>query len=172
MDDAVGRARDLSMDALENARKRSGRWAREFNEFILRGNVVDLAVGVVIGAAFGAIVNSLVNDILTPLLGLVHIKDFSKASINIGKHLDAHHHIVYSAQIRWGLTVNAVISFLLIAFAVFFFIVKPVNRLMAMRKTEPEPAQLTRECPECLSKVPIAAKRCAFCTSEIGPVPA
>jgi large conductance mechanosensitive channel len=112
-----------------------------------------------------------VNDILTPLLGLVHVKDFSKAAINIGRHL-VHGKVVYSAQIRYGLFINAVISFLLIAFAVFFFIVKPVNRLMAMRKTEPEVDDKTRECPECLSKVPRAAKRCAFCTSEIGAVPA
>jgi large conductance mechanosensitive channel len=171
MDDAVGRARDLSLDALQVARKRSGRWAREFKEFVLRGNVVDLAVGVVIGAAFGAIVNALVSGILTPLLGLLHVKDFSQAQIAIGKHI-VKGKVVPSAYIRWGLFVNAVISFLLIAFAVFFFIVKPVNHLMALRKTEPEPAQITRECPECLSKVPIAAKRCAFCTSEIGPVPA
>jgi len=147
-------------------------WSKEFRTFLMRGNLVDLAVGVVIGAAFGAIVNSLVKDILTPLLGLVHVPDFSQAMINIGRHLDAHHHVVYSAQIRWGLFVNTVISFLLIAFAVFFFIVKPVNRLMARRKPEQDVDLPKRECPECLSKIPTAAKRCAFCTAEVGPATA
>ena len=127
---------------------------KEFREFVLRGNVVDLAVAVVIGAAFGAIVTSFVSDVLTPLLGIVGIPDFSGAAIQVG-----------AAEIRWGLFVNALISFLLIALAIFLFVVKPMNELNKRRKTEPDVASLTKECPECLSSIPQAARRCAFCTS-------
>lgn len=127
---------------------------KEFRAFVLRGNVVDLAVGVVIGAAFGAIVTSLVNNVLMPLIGSVVSFDFKKdfAMIN-------------DVKIEWGLFVNAVISFLLIAAAVFFFVVKPVNALMARLKTEPDVDTPTKQCTECLSSIPAAAKRCAFCTS-------
>jgi large conductance mechanosensitive channel len=127
---------------------------KEFRAFVLRGNVVDLAVGVVIGAAFGAIVTSLVNNVLMPLIGSVVSFDFKKdfAMIN-------------DVKVEWGLFVNAVISFLLIATAVFFFVVKPVNTLMARLKTEPDVDTPTKQCTECLSSIPAAAKRCAFCTS-------
>ena len=129
---------------------------KDFKAFILRGNVVDLAVGVVMGAAFGAIVTSLVKDVLTPLLGLANVPDFSRAVITVGK-----------AHIRYGLFVNALISFVLVGAGVFFLVVKPVNRLMGGRKEE-EPT--ARECPHCLSSVPVKAVVCAYCTREIEPV--
>ena len=128
---------------------------KEFREFVLRGNVVDLAVGVVIGAAFGAVVTSLVSDILTPLLGLVGIPDFSSAALQIG-----------SASIRWGLFLNAILSFLLIALVVYVFVVVPVTKLMDKYKPEPKQAA-TKECPECLSKIPQEARRCSHCTVQI-----
>src|SRR5438093_6715007 len=128
---------------------------KDFKAFILRGNVVDLAVGVVMGAAFGAIVSSLVKDVLTPLLGLANVPDFSRAAVTVGK-----------ASIRYGLFVNAIIAFVMIAAGVFFLVVRPVNHLMGGRKDE-EPT--ARECPHCLSSVPIKATVCAFCTREIAP---
>ena len=128
---------------------------KDFKAFILRGNVVDLAVGVVLGAAFGVIVTSLVKDILTPLLGLANVPDFSRAAVQVGK-----------AQIRYGTFVNAVISFIVVAAGVFFLVMKPVNRLMGGRKEE-EPT--ARECPHCLSSVPVKATVCAYCTREIEP---
>ncbi|MFN2642546.1 MAG: large conductance mechanosensitive channel protein MscL [Actinomycetota bacterium] len=141
---------------------------KEFKAFILRGNVVDLAVGVVVGAAFGAIVNSLVKDLLTPLLGLVHIADFKEAFIGVGKHV-VKGKVVYDAKITYGAFINSIISFVLISAAVFFFVVKPVNHLMALRKTQPDPASLKRDCPHCYSAIPMRARRCAFCTSEVEP---
>src|SRR6266851_8941724 len=121
---------------------------KDFKAFILRGNVVDLAVGVVMGAAFAAIVTSLVKDILTPLLGLANVPDFSHAMVSVGK-----------ASIRYGMFLNSIIAFILIAAGVFFFVVKPVNRLMGVR---PDDAPAKRECPHCLSSVPVEAKVCAF----------
>jgi large conductance mechanosensitive channel len=130
---------------------------KDFKAFVLRGNVVDLAVGVVMGAAFGAIVTSLVKDILTPLLGLANVPDFSRAMITVGK-----------ASIRYGLFVNAIISFLVIAAGVFFLVVRPVNRLMGGRKEE-EPT--AHECPHCLSSIPVKATVCAFCTRDVNKLP-
>lgn len=130
-----------------------------FRAFILRGNVVDLAIAVVIGAAFGALVSALVKDFLTPLIGAIGGKpDFSALAFTFNK-----------STFRYGDFVNSVISFLLIAAAVYFFVVLPVNRLMARFKTETEPVDAVRECPECLSKVPQQARRCAFCTVELTP---
>ena len=129
---------------------------KEFKAFILRGNVVELAVGVVIGAAFGAVITSLVKDVLTPLLGIVSVPDFATASVDAG-----------DAEIRYGLFLNAVISFVMIAAAVFFFVVKPVNSLMARRKTEPDVESTTTECSHCLSSIPVAASVCAFCTRDV-----
>ena len=129
----------------------------EFKAFILRGSVVDLAVGVVIGAAFGGVVTALTKDIINPLIGIpgkISLGDISY-SVNGSKFLI-------------GDFLNQVISFIILAFVVFMFVVKPVNWLMAMKKTEPAAAETTRECPYCLSKVPIAATRCAFCTQEVG----
>jgi large conductance mechanosensitive channel len=134
---------------------------KDFKAFILRGNVVDLAVGVVIGAAFGAVITSLVTDIFTPILAIPGNTDFSDLKITAG-----------GGEILYGNFLNAVIAFLLIAAAVFFFIVRPVNALMARRKTEPDVESTTRDCPWCLSAIPVGARACAFCTREVPPPPA
>jgi large conductance mechanosensitive channel len=126
-----------------------------FRDFILRGNVVDLAVAVVIGAAFGAIVTSLVEDIITPLIGaVVGQPDFSALMLG---------------PLRIGNFLNALVSFLLVAGAIYFLVVTPVNRLTTrLKPKEPEP-QPTRTCPECLSSIPVAARRCSFCTTALEP---
>ena len=128
---------------------------KEFRDFILRGNVVDLAVGIVIGAAFTALVTAFVTDILTPIISIPGTANFSGYEFQIG-----------GATFLYGEFVNAMIAFLLIAAAVFFFVVKPVNALMAKRKTQPDVDSPTKDCPECLSKIPAQARRCAFCASE------
>jgi large conductance mechanosensitive channel len=133
---------------------------KDFRDFILRGSLVDLAVAVVIGTAFGAVVTALVADIITPLIAAIGGKpDFSGLAFTVNKS-----HFLYGAFI------NAIVSFLIIAAVVFFLVIQPVNRLMAMRRTEPEVEQTTRDCPECLSSIPRAARRCAFCTAEVAPV--
>ena len=129
---------------------------KEFQAFVLRGNVVDLAVGVVIGASFGAVITSLVEDVLTPLTGIFRVPDFRDLQMEVGR-----------STVNYGEFLNSVIAFVLVAAAVFFFVVKPLNRLMASRKTEPDVESKTRDCPECLSAIPRAAKRCAFCTTEV-----
>ena len=129
---------------------------RDFKTFILRGNVVDLAVGIVIGAAFGTVVSALVSGFITPLVGIPGRADFSAFSFTIN-------HSVF----RYGDFINKVISFLIIAAVVFFLIVRPVNTLMARRKTELPADPTTRECPYCLSSIPVKATRCAFCTQEV-----
>ena len=128
---------------------------KEFRAFLLRGNVVDLAVAVVIGAAFGAVIASLVENVLTPLIGIIGGFDFSELHIGEGEE-----------AIRYGLVLNEIITFVLIGTAIFFLVVKPINVLMARRKTEPEVDTTTKRCPECLSNIPKEARRCAFCTSE------
>ena len=131
----------------------------EFRQFLLRGSVVDLAVGVVIGAAFGAVVTSLVEDLITPIVAAVFGKpDFSDLTFTIN-----------DAVFRYGSFLTAVLSFVLIATAVFWLVVLPVNRLMARMRTEPPVDQKTRPCSECLSEVPVEARRCAFCTSQLAP---
>jgi large conductance mechanosensitive channel len=127
---------------------------QEFRDFILRGNVVDLAVAVVIGAAFGAVVGSFVGDILTPLLGIIGLPDLTSWSVRVGP-----------ADVRYGAFLTTLISFLLIAAAIFFFVVRPVNRLNAVRRTEPDASAPTKDCPECLSSIPEGARRCLYCTS-------
>jgi large conductance mechanosensitive channel len=143
---------------------------KEFRQFILRGNVVDLAVGVVIGAAFGAVVTSLVSDILMPPVGLLsHGVDFSKLFISLnGVHYDtiAEAKAHSAATINYGQFLNALINFLLVAAAIFFFVVKPVNRLARSRQA-PAAAPTTRECPFCVSEIPIRATRCPHCTSTL-----
>jgi large conductance mechanosensitive channel len=123
---------------------------KEFRDFLMRGNVVDLAVAVVIGVAFTAVITSFVADVLTPLLGLVGLPDFSEASVRVG-----------SADVRYGRFLNALVSFVLVAAAVFFMFIRPMNALIARRKGEPE----TKECPECLTSIPVLARRCSACTS-------
>ncbi len=124
-----------------------------FKAFILRGNVVDMAVGVVVGAAFGAVATSVVKDLLTPFIAAVVGKpDFSAIAFTIN-----------GSKFLIGDLVNAVVSFLLISAAVYFLVVLPVNTLVA-RFQGPPPDPTTRKCPECLSEIPIGAKRCAHCT--------
>ena len=133
----------------------------EFKAFILRGNVVDLAVGIIIGAAFGAVITALVADVITPLIAAIIGKpDFSYVVWHVGK-----------GAIQAGLFLNALVSFLIIAAVVFFFIVKPINMLIARSKSEPPPDPTTRDCPYCLSTIPIKASKCSFCTSAVEPVP-
>jgi len=123
----------------------------------LRGNVLDLAVAVIIGAAFGAVVTALVENILTPLIAAIFGKpDFSNLSFTIN-----------NSQIMYGAFLNAVIAFLLVAAALFFFVIKPFNMLMSRRKQQVESDPTTRECPYCLTVVPIAATRCSACTSDL-----
>jgi large conductance mechanosensitive channel len=130
-----------------------------FRQFIMRGNVIDLAVAVVIGAAFGAVVTSFVTNVLNPLIAAIVGKpDFSAFNITIN-----------GGVIAYGLLLNALISFLLIATAVYFFMVAPMNAWKARQARGAAPADpTTKKCPECLSEIPIAAKRCAFCTSPVG----
>ena len=131
---------------------------KDFKQFLLRGSVVDLAVGIVIGVAFGALIAALVADLLTPLIAAIAGKhDFSALTFTIHK-----------SKFLYGDFINKVIAFVTIAAAVFFLVVRPVNALMARRKVEPPVDETVRTCPECLSEIPIAARRCAFCTSEVG----
>jgi large conductance mechanosensitive channel len=132
---------------------------KDFKTFVLRGNVVDLAVGVVIGAAFAAVVTSFVENILTPIIGIPGSADFSDL-----------HFTISGSTIRYGAFINSLIAFLLIAAAVFFLVVRPVNALMARRKTEPEVEATTKDCPHCLSSIPQPASVCAFCTRDVAAV--
>ena len=129
-----------------------------FREFVLRGNVVDMAVGVVIGAAFGAIVTALVKDLLTPLIAaLVGKPDFSGYVFEVN-----------GSKFLYGDFINAVVSFLLIAAAIYYLVVLPVNALMArIHQNEPAAAPDKKQCPECRSDIPIAARKCAYCTSVV-----
>jgi large conductance mechanosensitive channel len=129
-----------------------------FRQFLFRGNVIDLAVAVVIGAAFGAVVAALVKDLITPLIAAIVGKpDFSAIKFTVNGSLFA-----------IGDFINAVVSFALIAAAIYFFVIVPVNTITArMRRGEAPPDPTTKKCPECLSEVPIAARRCAFCTQPL-----
>jgi large conductance mechanosensitive channel len=129
-----------------------------FRDFILRGNVMDLAVAVIIGAAFGAIVTALVSDIINPLIAaIVHKPDFSALVLD-----------VHGGKIKYGDFLNALISFLLIASSVYFLFVLPVNALMnRFKKPVPAAPPVTKPCPECLSDIPVAARRCLHCTQLV-----
>lgn len=130
---------------------------KEFKQFLLRGNVVDLAVGVVMGAAFGTIVTSIVSDLLTPFISAVaRLPDFSGL-----------HFTLNDTKIMYGKFLNAFISFLLVGSSVFFFIVKPMNALVSRSKKEPPADPATKKCKECLSEIPTEAKRCAHCTQLV-----
>jgi large conductance mechanosensitive channel len=144
---------------------------KEFKEFAMRGNVIDLAVGVIIGAAFGKIVSSLVDDIIMPPIGLaLHGVDFSNLYIALkGEHLanlaDAKH-AAGTVTLNYGLFLNTVINFLIVAFCVFI-LVQQVNRWT--RKPQPAAAEpTTKECPQCTMTIPIRAKKCPHCTAQIG----
>jgi large conductance mechanosensitive channel len=131
-----------------------------FRKFLLRGNVVDLAVAVVIGGAFGAVVQAFVKDLITPLIGAFGgIPDFSAWAVTVN-----------GSRFLIGDFVNNLLSFVVVALVVYYFVVMPVQRLMDRFKPEdPQPPTPTRECPECLSKIPTAARRCAFCTAQVTP---
>lgn len=130
---------------------------KEFKQFLLRGNVVDLAVGVVIGAAFGTVVSALVSDILTPFISAIaKIPDFSGFAFTLNGSTFAVGHFI-----------NALISFILVAAAIFFFVVKPMNLLVARSRKGPPADPTTKKCTECLSEIPIAAKRCSHCAQVI-----
>jgi large conductance mechanosensitive channel len=142
---------------------------KEFKAFAMRGNVLDMAVGIIIGAAFGRIITSFVNDILMPPLGLVIGKvDFSSLFLNIsGTSYPtlAAAKAANAATINYGVFLNTVLDFLIVAFAIFL-LVRQVNR---WNKPEPAPAPATRECPYCLTQIPLKATRCAACTAEVKP---
>jgi large conductance mechanosensitive channel len=128
-----------------------------FKAFLLRGNVVDLAVGVVVGAAFGGVVTAFTKDLLTPLIAAVVGKpDFSAIQFTIN-----------NSKFLIGDLINAAVSFLIIATAVYYMVVLPVNALIARARREPPADPTTKKCPECLSEISIGAKRCAFCTSQL-----
>ncbi len=129
--------------------------AKDFKAFLLRGNVVDLAVGIVIGAAFGAVVTALVQDLITPIIAAI-----------VGKHdFSTLVFMINGSEFKYGDFLNALLAFISIAAAVFFFVVQPVNALMARRKTGVDVESETRPCSECLSEIPREARKCAFCAS-------
>lgn len=133
-----------------------------FKQFLLRGSVVDLAVGVVIGAAFGTVVAAFVKDLLTPLIAaLVGKPDFSSFYFEVN-----------GSRFLYGDFINALIAFLLVAAAVYYFVVLPINALVQRYRKEPTPDPTTRKCPECLSEIPLSALRCAHCTVVLAPVAA
>jgi len=126
-----------------------------FKQFLLRGNVVDLAVGVVIGAAFAGLVSAIVKDLLTPLIGaVVRTPDFSALSFTI-----------HDSKFMYGDFINVLLAFVIAAAAVYFLVVLPINHLLARVKKAPDPT--TRKCAECLSEIPLQARRCKFCTAAI-----
>jgi len=130
---------------------------QEFKAFLLRGNVVDLAVAIVVGVAFSAMVTALVQDLLTPIVAAIFGKpDFS-----------ALHFRIHKSAFLYGAFINSVITFVSVAAAVFFFVVKPVNYMTSRRRAGQEVEPDTRQCPECLSTIPVAARRCAFCTASL-----
>lgn len=150
--------RDVHTPSASGVLRGAGHEVGGFKKFLLRGNVVDLAVGVVIGAAFSSVVQALVRDIITPIIGAFGgVTDFSSWAVTIG-----------SSTLLIGDFLNALISFLLIALVVYFLVVLPVNKLMDRYRPEPKPAP-TKECPECASKIPQVARRCSACTAQLAP---
>lgn len=142
---------------MENYRNKARGILNDFKQFLLRGNVVDLAVGVVIGAAFSSVVNALVADLLTPLIAAIaKVPDFSDLAFTIN-----------DSRFMIGHLLNTLISFLLVAAAIFFFVVKPMNLLVARSRKEAPADPTTKKCKECLSEIPMDAKRCAFCAQPI-----
>ena len=129
----------------------------DFKRFLLRGNVVDLAVAVVIGAAFGAVVTALVEDVITPLIGSIGGQpDFSALTLTVN-----------GSVIKYGHFLNAVISFVILAAVIFFFVVKPINMLLTRARRTPPADPTTKKCSECISEIPIEARRCSFCTQLV-----
>ena len=135
---------------------------KDFKAFILRGNLVDLAVAVVLGVAFGAVITALVADLITPLIAAIGGQpNFSNLTFTV-------HH----SEFKYGAFIDALLAFLVIAAVVFFLVIKPVNALMARRKTETPVDATVRQCPHCLSDIPVAAAACAFCTRDVQPASA
>ncbi len=129
----------------------------DFKAFLLRGNVLDLAVAVVLGVAFTAVITALVTDLLTPVIAAIFgTHDFSALTFTIN-----------GSVFRYGAFLNAVLSFVIIAAALFFFVVVPANALVQRARREPTPDPTTKKCPECVSEIPIDARRCAFCTVQL-----
>lgn len=129
---------------------------KEFRDFLMKGNVVDLAVAFVIGAAFGALVVSFVEDLLTPLIAAIFgEQDFSELTFTVN-----------DSTFRYGSFINALIAFVSVAAAIFFFVVKPYN----VYRAHQDEMVTTHSCPECRSEIPVEARRCAFCTSEVDPI--
>jgi large conductance mechanosensitive channel len=142
---------------------------KEFKEFALRGNVLDMAIGIVIGAAFGSVVNSLVKDILMPPIGFLLGKvDFSNLFISLSGHYAslAEAQAAGAPTINYGLFINTVLNFIIVAAAVFFFVVRPMNRMRRAKEAAPA-APTTKECPYCFSTIPLKATRCPYCTSHL-----
>ena len=139
----------------------------EFRKFVLRGNVVDLAVAVVVGAAFNSVIQSFVKDVIQPLITGVTGNSKGGTVQGVAHFYIIGHHFI----IPWGDFVSSFISFLIIASVVFFFVVQPINKLQEIANRSKKPAEPTdRKCPECLSTIPKAAKRCAFCTAKVSPL--
>lgn len=143
---------------VQNVGGRAKGTLNDFEKFILRGNVVDLAVGIVIGAAFTAVVTAFVADLVTPLIGIFAKIDLSRYGFTVN-----------GSTFQIGAFLNAVISLLIVALVIFFFVVKPVNALMTLHKSKTPGVPTTRDCPFCLSSVPLRATRCAYCTSPLQP---
>lgn len=151
----------LNNPTVSNVGKRAKGTLNDFQQFILRGNVVDLAIGIIIGAAFTSVVTGLVNDIITPLIPTSKNSSLANWFCIIG----------YSnGKLLIGPFIQTIITFLIVALVVFFFVVKPVNALMNLHKSKEPAASTTRDCPFCLSSVPIQATRCAYCTSQLPSV--
>jgi large conductance mechanosensitive channel len=153
----VGFCSAVAMEREDTDGVEKGSMLKEFRQFILRGNLIDLAVAVVIGTAFTALINSMVKDLVTPLIAAAGgSHDFSSLGFTIN-----------GSRFRYGNFVNALITFITVAAVMFFLVIKPVNTLLARLRPEPAVDQETRECPECLSDIPVGAGRCAFCTSVL-----
>ena len=131
----------------------------DFKKFLLRGNVLDMAVAVIIGVAFGAVVKSTVEDLVTPLIGIFGKRNFSAFAFSVS-----------GSTFRYGEWINEVIAFATVAAVVFFLVVPPMNKLVARSRSAPPPDVTTRQCPECLSEIPREAHRCRFCTSAVTPM--
>jgi large conductance mechanosensitive channel len=130
---------------------------KDFREFLLRGNLVDMAVGIVIGLAFAAVISALVADLVTPLIAAIGGQpDFAGLKFRVN-----------GSQFLYGAFINALLAFVIIAAVLFFLVIRPVNALMRRRATEPEVGSTTTPCPRCLSQIPIGATKCAFCTADI-----
>lgn len=132
---------------------------KDFREFLLRGNLVELAVAVVIGTAFAAVIAALVKDLITPLIAAIGGQpDFSNLKFEVN-----------GSQFPYGDFINALVAFLIVAAVVFFFVLRPMAKLMDRMKTQKDVEEETRKCPRCVSSIPVSASRCAFCTSEVAP---